>query len=151
MGTDNSISRRSFIGAAPPPQRRQQWPHWPVVPPRPKKRASLPPTQHRGTRKPIWSLSAAEDAVLRPPSAPAENGASVIVLEAATTMGGSAVLCAGSFVAAGTKMQADAGITDDPDLYLSDVKGFLGDATIERAGDDLEAFRDAGPGRSGHG
>lgn len=70
----------------------------------------------------------------------AENGASVIVLEASTTVGGSAVLCAGSFVAAGTNMQKDAGIEDNVDLYLQDVRGFLGDDAIERVGDDWKLF-----------
>lgn len=70
----------------------------------------------------------------------AENGASVIVLEAAPTMGGSAVLCAGSFVAAGTKMQQEAGVNDSVDLYLEDVKGFLGEASIERVGEDWALF-----------
>lgn len=70
----------------------------------------------------------------------AESGASVIVLEAAATIGGSAVLCAGSFVAAGTKMQTDAGVEDSPDLYLEDVRGLLGQETVERAGDDWQLF-----------
>lgn len=140
MGTDNSISRRSFIGAASAAAAAATMAALAGCAPTSKEEslASTDPTS--------WDEEA--DLVIigcgrcgsSAAISAAENGASVIVLEAATTMGGSAVLCAGSFVAAGTKMQADAGITDDPDLYLSDVKGFLGDATIERAGDDWKLF-----------
>ncbi|MGV8083394.1 MAG: FAD-dependent oxidoreductase [Coriobacteriia bacterium] len=71
----------------------------------------------------------------------AEAGASVIVLESAPKIGGSATLCAGSIVAAGTKLQQAAGVKDSPEQYLSEVEKFVGEATIARAGDDWELFK----------
>lgn len=70
----------------------------------------------------------------------AEAGASVICVEAAAMIGGSAALCAGTIVAADTKYQRDAGVSDSPEQYLEDVKKFIGDATIQRAGDDWNLF-----------
>ncbi|MFR5193883.1 MAG: hypothetical protein ACLTEX_00750 [Eggerthella lenta] len=100
MGTDQHFAVASL---RPPPQRRQQWPHWGCAPTsKEESLASTDPTSWDEEADLV--LSAAEDAVLRPPSAQLKTAPSV--LEAATTMGGSAVLCAGSFVAAGTKMQA---------------------------------------------
>ncbi len=70
----------------------------------------------------------------------AEAGASVICVEAAAMIGGSAALCAGTIVAADTQYQRDAGISDSPEQYLEDVKKFVGDSTIHRAGDDWNLF-----------
>lgn len=70
----------------------------------------------------------------------AEAGASVICIEAAASIGGSAVLCAGTIVAAGTRYQKEAGVEDGPELYLKDVESFIGKDAIERAGKDWDLF-----------
>ena len=71
----------------------------------------------------------------------AENGASVICLEAAANLGGVSRLCVGSITTPCTSLQAEQGIEDDVDRYLEEVKGFVGEAAIAHAGDDWALFQ----------
>lgn len=70
----------------------------------------------------------------------AENGASVIVLESTDHMGGSGALCAGAILGVGTKMQADAGIEDDPEVLIENTRDSIvasyGPEELDRIGDD---------------
>ena len=73
--------------------------------------------------------------------AAAEAGASVIVIEANSSIGGSGALCGGAIVGAGTKMQAEAGIEGDTgDALLRDTQASLeamfGPDLVEHIGDD---------------
>ena len=59
-----------------------------------------------------------------------DNGASVIILEKNAQPGGSTTLCAGIYYAAGTSLQKDAGIEDNPDemyKYYLHMGGGLAD------------------------
>lgn len=73
--------------------------------------------------------------------AAAEAGASVIVIEANSSIGGSGALCGGAIVGAGTKMQAEAGIEGDTgEALLRDTQASLeamfGPDHVEHVGDD---------------
>src|SRR4051794_12854565 len=52
----------------------------------------------------------------------AENGASVIVLQKAPTVGGTTALSVGAFSAAGTSLQRKAGIADSVDEFIADMQ-----------------------------
>lgn len=62
----------------------------------------------------------------------AENQASVLVLEKQPQPGGTTGIAVGSFTAAGTSLQRDAGIADDSQAHRSDVRGFAPDAIESR-------------------
>ena len=73
--------------------------------------------------------------------AAAEAGASVIVIEANSSIGGSGALCGGAILGAGTKMQAEAGIEgDNGDMLLRDAQASLeaqyGPDAVEYFGED---------------
>ena len=51
----------------------------------------------------------------------AQRGARVLILDAATTLGGSLLLSSGQMSAAGTKLQAAKGIEDSPQSHYDDV------------------------------
>lgn len=72
--------------------------------------------------------------------AAAEAGASVIVIEANSSIGGSGALCGGAIVGAGTKMQADQGIEDNGDALLRDtqvsLEAMYGPDIVEHIGED---------------
>ncbi|WP_270356937.1 FAD-dependent oxidoreductase [Adlercreutzia equolifaciens] len=72
--------------------------------------------------------------------AAAEAGASVIVIEANSSIGGSGALCGGAILGAGTKMQADQGIEDNGDALLRDTQASLeamyGPDIVEHIGED---------------
>jgi fumarate reductase flavoprotein subunit len=52
----------------------------------------------------------------------AENGASVILLQKASTIGGTTALSVGAFSAAGTSLQKMAGIADSVDEFIADMQ-----------------------------
>lgn len=60
----------------------------------------------------------------------AELGLNVLVLEQAANVGGSAMVAGGTLLGCGTKMQADAGIEDDPDLCFADFVRLGGAGTF---------------------
>ncbi|MGM0743407.1 MAG: FAD-dependent oxidoreductase [Pseudomonadota bacterium] len=55
-----------------------------------------------------------------------EAGASVAVLEKQTRLAGNTVLSSGSIPAAGTRLQAAAGVTDSPALFIDDLMRISG-------------------------
>ncbi|MDR3053135.1 MAG: FAD-dependent oxidoreductase, partial [Coriobacteriales bacterium] len=69
-----------------------------------------------------------------------EAGASVILLEASSALGGCGSLCVGSMTTPVTKLQAEKGIDDSVELYLADVEENIGEEPIKRAGDDWNLF-----------
>jgi fumarate reductase flavoprotein subunit len=69
-----------------------------------------------------------------------EAGASVILLESSSALGGCGALCVGSLTTPVTSLQTEAGVQDSIDLYLSDVEELLGEETIKRAGEDWDLF-----------
>lgn len=58
--------------------------------------------------------------------AAAEEGAAVTVIEKAIDIGGTTALSVGSITAAGTRLQASAGITDSPDAHYDDMTVLAG-------------------------
>ena len=70
-----------------------------------------------------------------------EGGASVILLESSSALGGCTALAVGSLTTPGSKMQAAKGITDSAEAYLEDAKHHSLDANaVERAGEDWAIF-----------
>jgi fumarate reductase flavoprotein subunit len=59
--------------------------------------------------------------------AAADAGASVILLEKCSTIGGTTALSVGSISAAGTRLQKSMGITDDVASFRADMEGFWGE------------------------
>ena len=60
----------------------------------------------------------------------AELGLNVLVLEANASVGGSAMVAGGTLLGAGTRMQKEAGIEDDPDLCFADFVRLGGAGTF---------------------
>ncbi|MGX7681316.1 FAD-dependent oxidoreductase [Jatrophihabitans sp. DSM 45814] len=52
----------------------------------------------------------------------AENGASVILLQKAPTVGGTTAMSVGAFTAAGTSLQKKAGVADSVDEFIADIQ-----------------------------
>ncbi len=60
----------------------------------------------------------------------AQLGLNVLVLEQAANVGGSAMVAGGTLLGCGTKMQAEAGIEDDPELCFADFVRLGGAGTF---------------------
>ena len=74
----------------------------------------------------------------------AELGLNVLVLEANASVGGSAMVAGGTLLGAGTRMQAEAGIVDDPDLCFADFVRLGGAGTFnEELGREFSAISGA--------
>jgi predicted oxidoreductase len=56
----------------------------------------------------------------------AENGASVILLQKAPTVGGTTAMSVGAFTAAGSSLQKAAGIADSVDEFIADIQSANG-------------------------
>ncbi|MDR0514080.1 MAG: FAD-dependent oxidoreductase, partial [Coriobacteriaceae bacterium] len=69
-----------------------------------------------------------------------EAGASVILLESSSALGGCSALCVGSLTTPGSKMQADKGIKDSAESYLEDAEHHLAKTAKARAGEDWAIF-----------
>jgi fumarate reductase flavoprotein subunit len=65
-------------------------------------------------------------AVLSAAVSAAENGASVILLQKAPTVGGTTAMSVGAFTAAGTSLQKAAGIADSVDEFVADIQSANG-------------------------
>lgn len=60
----------------------------------------------------------------------AQLGLNVLLLEQNASLGGSAMVAGGTLLGCGTRMQAEAGITDDPDLCFADFVRLGGAGTF---------------------
>ncbi|MBQ8082364.1 MAG: FAD-binding protein, partial [Clostridia bacterium] len=74
----------------------------------------------------------------------AQLGLNVLVLEANASVGGSAMVAGGTLLGAGTRMQAEAGIVDDPALCFADFVRLGGAGTFnEELGREFSAISGA--------
>lgn len=70
----------------------------------------------------------------------AESGGRVLVLEKRPQPGGTTGIAVGSFTAAGTSLQRQAGVEDSPDRHIEDAGNFAPDQIEARNADEMRAF-----------
>ncbi|MEM7706721.1 MAG: FAD-dependent oxidoreductase [Pseudomonadota bacterium] len=81
------------------------------------------PSHAQESQSPVWDLLVVGGGNAGMPAAifAAERGARVLIIDAATQLGGTLWLSSGQMSAAGTQLQASKGIEDSPQLHYDDI------------------------------